>query len=63
MYINKNDKAKIIYVYTNDSIETNDLKNELEEYANKNYRICIYESGKEELEKNMLNLVCNNMNF
>lgn len=67
MRIDINDKAKFVAVWlgNGENIKSNFPKNiekELDRYKEKKYKICIYESGKEDIKQNLLNLVINNAN-
>jgi len=64
--IDVNEKAKIVAVWC--SNQENPQKNlpiniekEIESYKQKKYKICIYQSGNDDIKRNLLNLVINNV--
>lgn len=67
MKIDINEKAKVVALwFTNqedpqEKLPTN-IEKEIEVYKQKKYRICIYQSGSDDLKMNLLNLILNNAN-
>ncbi len=65
MKININEKAKVVALWLNNQENPQmnlpiNIEKEIEKYKEKKYKICIYQSGNDNLEKNLLNLVINN---
>lgn len=65
MKINVNEKDKVLALWvTNQENPSQDLpkniEKEIEKYREKKYRICIYQSGNEDIKTNLLNLILNN---
>lgn len=65
MNINVNEKNKIVSLwFTNqENPEQNlpeNIKKEIEIYKQKKYRICMYQSGNDDIKINLLNLILNN---
>lgn len=61
--INKDSKIVALWLNSQENLQMNvpiNIKNEIEEYKQKKYKVCIYQSGNEDLKKNLLNLVINN---
>ncbi len=65
MIINVNEKNKVLALWltnqenTNQNLPTN-IEKEIEKYKEQKYRICIYQSGNEDIKNNLLNLILNN---
>ena len=65
MKINVNEKEKIVALWFNSqenpeqNLPTN-IEKEIENYKQKKYRICMYQSGNEDIKNNLLNLILNN---
>ncbi len=65
MKINVNEGAKIVTLWLNsrENARKNlpaNIEKKIEEYKQKKYKICIYQSGNEDLKRNLLRLVINN---
>ena len=65
MKVNINDDAKIVALLfgTNENVEENlpiEIETKIEEYRKKKYRICMYQSGNDDIKKNLLSLILNN---
>ena len=65
MRVSINDNSKIIALWLNneEKIETNLPKNVIEiieKYKNEKYKVCMYQSGQEDLKSNFLQLILNN---
>lgn len=65
MKLEVNEDSKIVALWVrNDEDITKDIpiniKTELEKYKNLKFRICMYQSGNEDIKKNLLNLIVNN---
>jgi len=63
--ININEKDKIVTLWFNSQEYPkdkfpNNIEKEIEQYRQKKYKICMFESGKEDIKKNLLNLIINN---
>lgn len=65
MKININEKAKVVALWLNNQENPQmnlpiNIEKEIETYKEKKYKICIYQSGRDDLKRNLLNLVINN---
>lgn len=65
MKMDVNEKAKIVALWfgNQENIEENlpqDIEKEIEIYKQKKYRICIYQSGQDDIKTNLRNLILNN---
>lgn len=65
MKLEVNENLKIVALWAkNDEDLTKDIPNniekEIEKYKNLKFRICMYQSGNEDIKKNLLNLIINN---
>jgi len=65
--IDINDKNKVVALwFTNQENPQENLpqniEKEIEEYKQKKYRICMYQSGNGDVKINLLNLILNNAN-
>lgn len=65
MKIDINEKAKVVALwYSNQENPQKNLpsniEKEIETYRQKKYRICIYQSGNDDIKTNFLNLILNN---
>lgn len=65
MKIDINEKAKVVALwYSNQENPQKNLpsniEKEIETYRQKKYKICIYQSGNDDIKKNFLNLILNN---
>lgn len=65
MKININEKNKIVALWLNnqENLQTNlpeNIEKIIEEYKKKKYRICIYQSGNDDVKTNFLQLILNN---
>lgn len=65
MKLEVNEDSKIVALWVrNDEDITKDIpiniKTELEKYKKLKFRICMYQSGNEDIKKNLLNLIVNN---
>lgn len=65
MKLEVNEKLKIVALWFNnfenptENLPIN-IEKEIEKYKNLKYRICMYQSGQEDIKKNLLNLIINN---
>lgn len=65
MKINVNDKEKVVALWftsqenPKQNLPTN-IEKEIENYKQKKYRICMYQSGNDDIKTNLLNLILNN---
>jgi len=64
--IDINEKAKIIAIWCSnqENLQKNlpiNIEKEIESYKQKKYKICIYQSGNDDIKRNLLNLVINNV--
>ena len=64
--ISVNDNSKLVVLWLNNG-ENNlvsnlpeNIEKEIEEYKNKKYKVCIYQSGNDDIKANLLNLILNN---
>ena len=65
MRVKVNSEDKIVSLWFENE-EANDIKNKeiddkIEEYRKQKYKICFYQPGKEDLKKNLLDLIINNV--
>lgn len=65
MKIDINEKAKVVALwYSNQENPQKNLpsniEKEIETYRKKKYKICIYQSGNDDIKTNFLNLILNN---
>lgn len=65
MKMDVDEKAKIVALWfgNQENIEENllqDIEKEIEIYKQKKYRICIYQSGQDDIKTNLRNLILNN---
>lgn len=65
MKVNINEKNKIVALWLNnqENWQTNlpeNIERIIEEYKQKKYRICIYQSGNDDVKTNFLQLILNN---
>lgn len=65
MKIDINEKAKVVALwYSNQENPQKNLpsniEKEIETYRQKKYKICIYQSGNDDIKTNFLNLILNN---
>lgn len=65
MRIQVNDKNKILTLWFNNNENpsnnlSKNIKKEIEEYRNKKYRICMFQSGTDDIRHNLLELILNN---
>lgn len=65
MKIDINEKAKVVALwFTNQENPQENLpiniEKEIEIYKQKKYKICIYQSGNDDIKINLLNLILNN---
>ena len=61
--VNEKNKILALWLTNQESINQNlpkDIENEIEKYKEQKYRICIYQSGNEDIKNNLLNLILNN---
>lgn len=61
--INENSKIIALWLNNEENIETNLPKNVIEiieKYKNEKYKVCMYQSGQEDLKSNFLQLILNN---
>lgn len=66
MQINVNEKSKLVTLWFNSNENPlKELSNEeeeiIEEYRDKKYRICMFQSGIEDIRQNVLKLILNNV--
>lgn len=66
MRVSINDDSKIIAVWLNneENTETNLPKNVseiVEKYKSKKYKVCMYQSGQDDIKNNFLQLILNNV--
>lgn len=65
MKIDVNEQSKVVSVWFShqenpqENLPTN-IEKEIEKYRKKKYRICMYQSGNDDIKKNLLNLILNN---
>lgn len=61
MKMDVDEKAKIVALWfgNQENIEEN-LPQDIETYKQKKYRICIYQSGQDDIKTNLRNLILNN---
>ena len=62
--INENSKIIALWLNNEENVETNLPKNVIEiieKYKNEKYKVCMYQSGKEDLKSNFLQLILNNI--
>lgn len=67
MRIDINDSNKILAIWTtNQENSKTDIQKKLEQtiekYKKQKYKICIYQSGKDNIKSNLLDLILNNAN-
>lgn len=65
MRINVNEKDKVVALWfaNRENPEKNlpkDIEKEIEIYKQKKYKICMYQSGNDDIKINLLNLILNN---
>lgn len=65
MKIDINDNSKIVALWFSNEENPKqnipkDIEEEIEKYRNQKYRICMYQSGTDDIKKNLLNLLINN---
>ena len=63
--ININDDAKVVALWfgINENAKDNlpkDIGRKIDEYREKKYKICMYQSGNDDIKNNILNLILNN---
>ena len=62
--LDKDNKICSVFVNNNELINNEfpiEVENELDKYRNKKYRVCIYQSGTNDIKKDFLNLILNNV--
>lgn len=65
MKININDDTKVVALWfgINENAKDNlpkDIERKIDEYREKKYKICMYQSGNDDIKNNILNLILNN---
>lgn len=65
MRVSINDNSKIIALWLSneDNMETNiskNVKEVIEKYQSKKYKVCMYQSGNDDIKSNFLQLILNN---
>lgn len=65
MKIDVNDNTKIVSIWCGceENVEEhlpNNIEEKLNQYRQKKYRICMYQSGQDDIKNNVLNLILNN---
>ena len=63
--VNKNNKTIVLWCYNKENFNTNipkNIENKINQYKEKKYKVCIFQSGKEDIKKNFLQLIENNTN-
>ena len=65
MKINVDDKNKILAVWFCNSENPSgnlpqNIETQIQEYRDKKYKICMYQSGTDDIKNNLLNLILNN---
>jgi hypothetical protein len=61
--INDNSKIVALWFSSEENPKQNipkDIEEEIEKYRKQKYRICMYQSGTDDIKKNLLNLLINN---
>lgn len=61
--INENSKIIAFWLNNEENVEMNLPKNVIEiieKYKNEKYKVCMYQSGQEDLKSNFLQLILNN---
>lgn len=63
--MNVNEKTKVVALWFNNQEDPKEkipenIEKEIETYKQKNYRICMYQSGNDDIKTNLLNLILNN---
>lgn len=61
--INEKDKVVALWFSNKENPQKNlplDIEKEIETYRQKKYKICIYQSGNDDIKTNFLNLILNN---
>ena len=66
MKVSINDDSKIVALWLNneEKAETNlpiNVNEIVEKYKSKKYKVCIYQSGQDEIKNNFLQLILNNV--
>ena len=62
LQIKVNDKDKIVSIWIgSEEIDERKINKDINEYKEKKYRICMYQSGKEDIRENILDLILNNI--
>ena len=57
--VNKNNKTIVLWCYNKENFNTNipkNIENKINQYKEKKYKVCIFQSGKEDIKKNFLQL-------
>ena len=62
--INENAKVVALWFGNQENVQEKlptDIQRKIEDYKKNKYKICIYQSGNEDLKSNLLNLILNNV--
>lgn len=57
MRVDIDKENKMIYVWTDNSEEVNNVEKKYEDLINNKFKICVYESGSQDIKRNLLELL------